>query len=288
MKIFDRPVKTFVDWANQEHSDNALDLANDWRTEVRAPFHAIYAAVDTWVPSDVAADALPDVLSGSETLLSAAERAHRAVAAAHARLAEVLTPEPEVQAVLLVGLGKANGWVAAVEDEPTLFLAVERLPDPPYDVVLALHELTHLVHLQRAANGWPSARVDADLFREGLAVHATTTLMPDIDRSGHLWFRKGEGAWIRRCEQLATALRGRALDDLHRTDQSEIWFSPDPPEAHLPPRCGYWLGWDCLHRLAKDAEVTLSELSSWPLDRVSLALEDVLRSGGSVQELGPA
>lgn len=48
--------------------------------------------------------------------------------------------ERPLNVVIVVGLEGTNGWAAPVRGEPTLFLAVERLPEPGFDTVLALHE----------------------------------------------------------------------------------------------------------------------------------------------------
>jgi hypothetical protein len=166
-----------------------------------------------------------------------------------------------------------------VRGEPTLFLAVECLPDDGYDVVLALHELLHAVHLQREAGGWTEDRPEVDLFREGLAVHTTARLLPQVEASGHLWFAPGRQDWIARCEREREAIRRGFLADWGRSGASARWFTgiADRP-GPLPVRCGYWLGWQVVDRLL--AEEAIAGAVAWPpaeaLDRVRRRLDEPL------------
>ncbi|AVT28216.1 hypothetical protein C6361_00435 [Plantactinospora sp. BC1] len=240
-------VGRFADFAGR---GSGGDLADRWRREVVEPDAEIFTAVRSWVDPGSAPDRLPGLVDRRAELRTAAQRAEAAVREAAGLLADRLHLDPPIQVVLMVGLGQANGWVASVRGEPTLFLGVEQLPEPPFDVVLALHELVHLVHQRRSARAWPADHLGADLFREGLAVHATGRLLPRISPSGHLWFRSDASVWLDRCAGMAAALRVRASRELERTDVSEHWFSGaiDRP-GELPGRCGYWLGWQLLDRI---------------------------------------
>ena len=184
-----------------------------------------------------------------------------------------------IQAVVLVGLGGANGWATTIDGTTTLFMAVDRLPGPGYDVVLALHEMIHAEHQYRAAYDWPAHALDANLFREGLAVHATARLMPAMSASGHLWFAPGMQQWIDRCYAARTFLRQRILADWHRDDPTaqRQWFSgaPDRP-GDLPGRCGYWLGWDLVKSLL--TRIPLDTAMTWPLAEASHRLQDQLET----------
>ena len=236
-------------------------LASSWRTEIVEPNRELFRAIEPWIDPAKAEGRLPDQVGD---LLSQAERARGAIGVAHALLTAAVPDADPVQAVLLVGLGASNGWVKAVQGRPTLFLAVERLPDAGYDVVLALHELLHAVHMQREASDWPENRAEVDLFREGLAVHATARLLPQIEASGHLWFAPGRHDWIMRCEREQESIRRGFIADWGRTDVSARWFTgiADGP-GPFPVRCGYWLGWRLLDRLLADE--TIATAVTWPL-----------------------
>jgi hypothetical protein len=132
-----------------------------WRRRVVDSHAAIFRAVTRWVDPAQAAASLPNLIGRRLELAAGVDRAFAAVARARRVLVSFVQPAGPIPAVVLVGLGGANGWVASVRGAPTLFVAVERLPEPGLDVVLALHEMIHLVHLQRAAGDRPVERVDA-------------------------------------------------------------------------------------------------------------------------------
>ncbi|WP_305782587.1 hypothetical protein [Symbioplanes lichenis] len=250
-------------------------LVAQWHERVVTPHAAVFRAVEAWIDPARAADALPGLVSRRAELLGRTPRAHAAVIEAQALLRRILPGAGPVDAVILAGLGQANGWATSVDGEPTLFLAVERLPEPGFDVLLALHELVHAEHLRRAARDWPHDRVDADLFREGLAVHVTAQLLPGIDAAGQLWFAPGFDEWVARCERQEPALRRQAAADLARDDASSRWFTGGPDgDGDLPGRCGYWLGRHLVRELT--ADVSLETAMNWSLADVSRKLRRLL------------
>ncbi|MER7334726.1 MULTISPECIES: hypothetical protein [unclassified Micromonospora] len=267
-------VAAFDSFAGRGHVDGLVDR---WRREVVEPNAEIFAAVEPWVDPRAAPDRLPGLVARRAELRAAAQRAKAAVQEAATLLTEQVGIDRPIQAVVMVGLGQANGWVGSVRDEPTLFLGVEHMPEPPFDVVLALHELVHLLHMRRSAHDWPFDRVDADLFREGLAVHATARLLPGVSPSGHLWFRADAKAWIDRCAGMAATLRRRALQELDRTDVSGRWFSGavDRP-GELPGRCGYWLGWQLLDQILGSEPIEAA--LGWSLPEAAAHLRTALTS----------
>ena len=258
--------------AYRHHSVDAQVAA--WLRQVVEPHAELYESVEAWIDLNEAAQRLPHVIRRADSFVASERRALAAVDEAEKLLSRVIRIDQPIRTVVLVGLGQANGWVAEVRDAPTLFLAVENLPDPPFDVILAMHEIVHLLHARRAARDWPRDRVDADLFREGLAVHTTSTLLPAIEPSGHLWFRPGEQRWISTCEAMSSQLRSRALAELDRTDASAQWFSGAADRGGFPGRCGYWLGWRLVERMA--ATGSLDAAFGWPLIDVGVRLRDAL------------
>jgi hypothetical protein len=269
-------VASFDDFAGQEPGEG--DLVDRWRREIVAPNEEIFSAVEPWVDPKLAADRLPGMILRRTELAATAERAKSAVEEAAERLTDQLRVDHPIKAVVMVGLGQANGWVAPVRGEPTLFLGVEQMPEPGFDVLLALHELVHLVHMRRSTHDWPMERVDADLFREGLAVHVTARLLPEVPPSGHLWFSADAQGWIDRCVGMASTLRIRALRELDRTDVSAQWFSGaiDRP-GELPGRCGYWLGWQLLDQILGSGPIEAA--LDWPLPAAAARLRAALTQG---------
>ncbi|KKJ93844.1 hypothetical protein LQ51_28970 [Micromonospora sp. HK10] len=268
-------VANFDEFAGGERGG---DLAGRWQHEIVEPHAEIFAAVEPWVDPRLAPDRLPGLVARRTELRTVAERAKIAIREAARLLTEKLGLDHPIPAVVMVGLGQANGWVASVQGEPTLFIGAEQLPKPSFDIVLALHELVHLAHVRRSTHDWPANRVDADLFREGLAVHATARLLPEVPPSGHLWFSADAQPWIERCAGMAARLRSRALRELDRTDVSEQWFSGamDRPGG-LPGRCGYWLGWQLLDQILGPEPIEAA--LDWSLPEAAARLRTALSQG---------
>ncbi|PWU61890.1 hypothetical protein DLE60_03265 [Micromonospora globispora] len=265
-------VTSFEEFAAHESPG---DLETRWHRQIVQPNSEIFTAVQSWIDPAEAETRLPELVDRRTELTTRSKRARVALQRAAILLTSVVATERPINAVVLVGLGGANGWAAPVDGEPTLFLAAELLPDPPFDVLLALHEMIHLVHLRRTAQDWPHERLDADLFREGLAVHATARLMPEVSPSGHLWFRPGEDAWIDRCHDMQATLRAQALQDLERTDIWHEWFSGTADRAgELPGRCGYWLGWKLLDDLVGEGPLDIA--MHWSMAEASAHLRQAL------------
>jgi hypothetical protein len=271
-------VGPFAEFAAAESADD--DLVARWHETVVEPHAELYSNIESWLDPADAGRMLPGLVHRRADLLRSRRRAHRAVHRAYSLLRQALPDAGPIDAVVLVGLGRANGWATPVNGRPTLFLAVERLPEPGYDVVLALHELVHAEHLRRTSPDWPDSRVDADLFREGLAVHATARLMPEVGASGHLWFAPGYHEWITRCRSLEAVLRRRALEDLRRSDVSSLWFSGAADrDGDQPGRCGYWLGYSLVDRIT--AGTSLAAAMSWSLPEVSSLLQQLLEDSAA-------
>jgi hypothetical protein len=164
--------------------------------------------------------------------------------------AHELLDDAAVSAVLLVGVGTSNGWVARWEGAPTLFLALELLPDLPYDHVLVVHEMTHLAH-ERAARGiWPET-VGTRVFAEGLASAVSARVVPGLRLDEYLWFDDAHRTWLGDCEERKFEIRDAVLTDLGLDEGlGDRFFSAGPERcAGLPIRSGYWIGLLALQRL---------------------------------------
>lgn len=164
-------------------------------------------------------------------------------ATAHAMHEVGLLERPWLPTVLMVGSGTANGWVALHQGSPTLFLALELLPPPPYDAILIAHEAAHVAHALSSAITWP-APVGAMLFVEGLAVTASRTLWPGHSASAYLWFDDDHEQWVQDCEEAQDTIRS-LTDAAWETYDARVTgrlFEGAPQPANVPPRAGYWLG----------------------------------------------
>jgi hypothetical protein len=255
---YDRPVleledlvTPFLAFADRARASPPPDLAAAWQAEIVEPYRHLFDAITDWVPPERADTVLPGLVRLAASWRDALAVAVAAASEAERILAGAVEVGETIPVTVLVGLGAANGWAAPVDGVPRLFLAVERLPPAPYDVVLALHELVHLLHLRSGARSWPQDRVDATLFSEGLATYVTMSLLPDISTSGHLWWDDDHGLWADRCAELEPTLRKGLLNSLGTTD-CRPWFSAAPqPSAELPVRAGYWLGARLIGELAR-------------------------------------
>jgi len=165
-------------------------------------------------------------------------RAVSLVSVVSQQLLEVGLSEDPLHAVLMVGVGTSNGWVADVDARRTLFLALELLPDPPFDRVLVTHEAVHTV---QAGVDWP-ATVAADLWREGSATAFSRHLCPDLGDSAYLWFDDEHADWVRSCEADTQIITTMARDNIVNADEAIVrgLFSL-PDNSPIPHRAGYWL-----------------------------------------------
>lgn len=203
-------------------------------------------------------DLAPEVASResrARALLESTERAMQALGL----LAE------EVDAVLLVGVGGSNGWVTRWAGAPTLFLALEVLPEPPYDEILVAHEMTHLVHEREHQETWPET-VGTRLFSEGLAGALSRHIVPGHRLDAYLWFDDAHERWLSDCADRVREISDLALADLGLAeDRGARFFSARPDLADgLPVRSGYWLGQRAVQLLVDgDREGSPRQLLGW-------------------------
>lgn len=169
--------------------------------------------------------AAPGLAAG---LADAEQRARRAVAETAAMLNDRgLLPDAVLPTALMVGVGTSNGWVAPLDGELTLFLALEMLPSPPYDKVLVAHEAIHLIHHRLRPDPWPET-VATRLYDEGLATALSQRLVPGLRLDEYLWFDTGWGKWLHDCE---AACRASAPNFSNHSTATTIPASsaPTPP-----------------------------------------------------------
>lgn len=182
--------------------------------------------------------ALAQVSPLAPLILQREARALRLVTAVSEQLSAMGLTDQPLRVVLLVGVGSSNGWVAPVDGRPTLFLALELLPDPPFDQVLIAHESIHTI---QPGVDWP-ATVAADLWREGCATALSRQLCAGHEDSAYLWFDAHHRDWLRACEEYGGLITAMTLDNLKNTDQQIIRALFSMPETtSVPHRAGYWL-----------------------------------------------
>ena len=146
------------------------------------------------------------------------ERAAALVESVSAELVDAGLVDEPLRAVLLVGVGSSNGWAAIHRSVPTLFLALELLPDSPHDRVLVTHEALHTWHADLA---WPDT-VAADLWREGVVTALSRQVCPGPPSSSYLWFDDAHADWVRSCEEQQGAITGIVRHHLTSTDETVL------------------------------------------------------------------
>jgi hypothetical protein len=267
-------VTPFLAFADRARTSPPADLRVAWQTEIVEPHRDLFDSIADWVPPERADAALPVLIEEAGSWGDALATAAAAAREAERVLAGAVDIGETVPVTVLVGVGAANGWAAPVDGVPRLFLAVERLPGAPYDVVLALHELVHLLHLRSGARSWSQDRVDALLFHEGLATHVTMSLIPGISASGHLWCDEDHGTWLSACAEREPTLRRELLATLETTN-CDPWFSAAPQQStDIPVRAGYWLGARLIGELARTT--SLRDLLDLDLTTATMHLRRML------------
>jgi hypothetical protein len=186
----------------------------------------------------------------------------------------------DVPAVLLVGVGTSNGWVARWEGAPTLFLALELLPDPPYDEILVVHEMTHLAHDRSRLEPWPET-VGTRVFAEGLATAVSARMTPGRRPDEYLWFGDAHRKWLDACDRRRAEIRAAVLDGLDLDEElGDQFFSANPDRSRgLPVRCGYWIGLLAVDRiLAAEPERSARLALSWSAETATERLAAAIAS----------
>jgi hypothetical protein len=157
-----------------------------------------------------------------------------------------LLADTDIAVVLLVGQHASNGWVTTFRGEPTLFLALEVIGEPPHDEVLIVHECVHLAH-QLAGPAWVSAldlSIAGELYFEGLATAASRMLRPGHEDSVYYWFDDDHQSWADDCSRAAPEIFGRMQADIDETsfEVRRRYFAAPAVDPAVPARCGYWVG----------------------------------------------
>ncbi|WFE39635.1 hypothetical protein [Micromonospora sp. WMMD998] len=257
-----------------------------WRSGYLARHPDVFRVLDRdgdWSdPADVAAvvDGLRDRVAD---LAARAEAVRDLLPAGVADAAGALGWSGEggpVECVVLVGLGRANGWADDLGGRFALFLAVERLGPPDDDGLLVRHEVAHVVHDRRAGiRDWPPHGVANQLFAEGLATQVTAEIDPGRPLEAYLWFgRPGHRPWLDECRRRWPEILDRVRADLDATDPDHhaayFLMRDSPLRGDLPRRCGYLVGLAAVRRL-RDRH-GLPELAGWPLSRVRAEMATAL------------
>jgi hypothetical protein len=123
--------------------------------------------------------ALARLIGSGELFANRGRRTSELVRSHAPRVVELLNAgSVELPYVIMVGVFRADGWMAGLVDTTTGFFAVEEYEDPPWDEVTVVHETVHLVHAALQLEPWPAEQLGLRLMLEGLAISATHELFP--------------------------------------------------------------------------------------------------------------
>lgn len=199
----------------------------------------------------------PTLAEARETVARAkAQGAPRRAEAVFDRFHEVVQVRPDVDVVLVVGLGAPEGYSRFDRGKNTIFVGLDHRSCQAHvdhlEVILA-HELTHAVRdptpeVLRDHGGWPDMGHDdfvsrypfrEHLVSEALAVAVSEAAYPGKGAERYIYFDPPELAWCEAHKEPIAARMRRALQDGedYRTFYRENVIAPGAPAC-----CDYWLG----------------------------------------------
>jgi len=196
-------------WLRMAEISDAALRERAWIEEYEAAFPTVF---ETYYRAWGRRDLIPEASRTAPERIAEVEAADRRSRAVLARVEEefrllgLLNP-----ADLLVGQHSSNGWVTMHEGRATLFLALEFLPDPPFDEILIVHELSHVVQGLLSGVALDGVMpVGEAVLTEGAAAAVSRFLRPGAPDSAYLWFDDAHQAWIEECARARTLVTGCA------------------------------------------------------------------------------
>ena len=253
-------------WLEMAQLTDPADRARAWRERYEAAFPSVFEVYyRSWGQLDRRTEAARSAPGMVERVRDAELRARRLLALSEGDFYERgLVLGEGLHAVLLVGGHTSNGWVADHEGRPTLFLALEFLAGPPYDELLVVHELTHVVQGQLCSAARSRTHPSSfGVLLEGAAAATSRILRPGHTDSAYLWMDDDHHEWIGRCQASARDIATLLLTHLETPDDGEA-VAPlfrNVNDHRLPPRSAYWAG-DQIARQLLDGGTTLIEMLS--------------------------
>lgn len=199
----------------------------------------------------------PTLAEARETVARArAQGAPRRAEAVFDRFAEVVQVRPDVDVVLVVGLGAPEGYSRFDRGKNTVFVGLDHRSCQAHvdhlEVILS-HELTHAVRdptpeVLRDHGGWPDMGHDdfvsrypfrEHLVSEALAIAVSEAAYPGKGAERYIYFDPPELAWCEAHREPIAARMRRALaeGEDYRTFYRENVIAPGAPAC-----CDYWFG----------------------------------------------
>ena len=152
-----------------------------------------------------------------------------------------------VDATLILYLGLCNGagWVVSLNEEPIIFLGIEKILELEWTSKadlegLIYHELGHLYQMQYGTlDRQFTSNSDTflwQLFKEGVAMYFEQVLCNDFS------FYNRSSAWFKWCESHLSTIKKDFNDDLESMTYSNQKYFGDWVRYHGYGDVGYYLG----------------------------------------------
>jgi hypothetical protein len=257
-------------WHELAETPDADDRVAAWTTSYEARFPSVfdvyYSAWGTRARRREAAMQAPDL---KDQIMAAEDRACHLLEQAENDFHERGLLQGELHAVLMVGGHTSNGWVAEHNGRRSLFLALEYLSTPPYDDLLVVHEITHVVQTQLSpATGARTYDSSLAVMVEGAATATSRALRPGHTDSAYLWMDAHHEAWLDDCNANAAAIAALLLQHADTPDDDEA-VAPlfrNRTTPGIPARSGYWVGELIARRMLQDGYGLHDLLSMGPAE----------------------
>lgn len=226
---------------------------------------------------DEALARLPDVEPQIRRLTAIAPTEAVRVGASVSALLDVT--DVDTLCVVFVGLFGANGFQDSMRGVPTLFLALERIPDKTALGVLIAHEVTHAFHASLRSGAWEE---DNDIlqavFSEGLAVHISQLALPGLRLEDYLWMRSPLTVALSQYEAAFRDGVQELLGARRMPNHYQRFFNYDssqPLDVH-PPRFGYYAGMRVLDEISRLYPV--QSMARWSSTEAVVATRNALQA----------
>ena len=263
-------ISTVEAWQEMAELTNADDRAAAWVGSYEARFPSVFEVYySAWGSPANRVDAALQAPRLVEQVLTAQARARQILAKAENDFREGGLLQGELSVVLLVGAHTANGWVAEHQGKRSLFLALEYLGTPPYDDVLVVHELSHVVQAQLSpATAARTYAASLAAMVEGAATATSRLLRPGHTDSAYLWMDEDHQNWLDECNISAGAIASLLLRHADTPDDDEAVASlfRNREGAGIPARAGYWAGDQIAHTMLQDGGNLRDLLSMEPIE----------------------
>lgn len=162
------------------------------------------------------------------------------------RCMQILPLEEKPDIYLFVGFFSHDGFVILFKDRPVIGIGCERFKYLDGLSALIAHEYGHIPI--RSGSERPfffkSSKPAKRLIAEGIAIHFSLEVLPQLPLYRHLFLSPGRLGWCRQHEE--------KLFNLWEKGFSEDLFFTGDPESLVPPRVGYFLAYRLVERIKEE------------------------------------